>query len=118
MDTERPDATRHVVRLTLTKPTPLARLAYWCADVETPFMEAARPLSWELARLVPYRFRGFHERFARRRHFFWLPCPLCDRSFGGHEPSGSVPDPTRGDHMYLGVCAPCSARRQRDGVST
>lgn len=108
--------TRHVVRLTLKKPTALARFGYRLAGLNAPYMDTARPLSWELARLVPYRFRAFHERFARQRHFFWLPCPLCDRSFGGHELSGLVPDPTRGNPMYLGVCAPCAAVRRRAGL--
>ncbi len=108
--------TRHVVRLTLKKPTTLARFGYWRAGLEAPHAESARPLSWELALLVPYRLRAFHEQYARRHGFFWLPCPLCDRAFGGHELAGSVPDPMHGEHRYLSVCAPCSSARRRAGM--
>lgn len=26
-----------------------------------------------------------HRAFARLGGFFWIPCPLCGREFGGHE---------------------------------
>lgn len=110
--------TRHVVRLTLRKPTVLTRLGYRMAGLREPYMDTARPLSHELARLVPYRFRAFHKRFALRHGFFWLLCPLCDRAFGGHELAGSVPDPMHGENRYFSVCGPCASARQRAGVSS
>jgi hypothetical protein len=29
--------------------------------------------------------RSFHQAYAWLFGYFWLPCPLCDRMFGGHE---------------------------------
>lgn len=51
--------------------------------------------------------------YARFRGFFWLPCPLCERMFGGHEwrdvggrPS-SVPDPAAPGESW-GICPVCT----------
>jgi hypothetical protein len=67
--------------------------------------------------MIPYRFRALHQAYAAARSYFWLPCPLCDRPFGGHEwrhvnglPS-SVPDPTgeqSGYLAYVGICPECT----------
>jgi hypothetical protein len=37
------------------------------------------------AYVVPYRWRWFHHLWANAAGFFWLPCPICKRPFGGHE---------------------------------
>lgn len=29
--------------------------------------------------------RKLHQLYARVFGYFWLPCPLCSRMFGGHE---------------------------------
>jgi hypothetical protein len=48
-------------------------------------------------------------------HYFWLPCPICNQYFGGHEPLGS---------LYLGnnrgrvVCANCAAEAERRSAVT
>ena len=34
---------------------------------------------------VPYRYRWIHCMYAFLWRYFWLPCPLCHRNFGGHE---------------------------------
>ena len=34
---------------------------------------------------IPERFRWVHRWFARRHSFFWVPCVLCGRKWGGHE---------------------------------
>ncbi len=36
------------------------------------------------------RFRRFNRRWAHSRGYFWLPCPVCGRPFGGHEGSGAA----------------------------
>jgi hypothetical protein len=36
--------------------------------------------------------RWFHRWYAGTRGYFWLPCPICGRYFGGHEWGGGDPD--------------------------
>lgn len=31
------------------------------------------------------RARAKEEKFAKENGYFWLPCPVCDKPFGGHE---------------------------------
>lgn len=41
---------------------------------------------------------------------FWLPCPICGKNFGGHEPSGTLM------HSYNhgeGVCSSCDGEAGR-----
>jgi hypothetical protein len=61
--------------------------------------------------LVPYWFRSAHRWYAAAFGYFWLPCPLCHRPFGGHEwrQVGGRPDsiPT-GDGCNTGICPPCT----------
>lgn len=59
--------------------------------------------------LVPYRFRSFHKWYAERNGFFWLPCRVCSRPFGGHEIGCSIPDPERGPGAGVMICPACSA---------
>ena len=30
-------------------------------------------------------FRFYNKIYAKLFHYFWLPCPVCGRFFGGHE---------------------------------
>lgn len=67
---------------------------------------------WWFSRLVPYRLRRVHRAYAETFGFFWLPCPLCGREFGGHEnrPSrrpSSVPDENRSGLMSMLICPQC-----------
>lgn len=71
-----------------------------------------------LARLVPYRWRAFHRWYANLAGFFWLPCPLCQRPFGGHEWAGDVPDPTRAPGGSVGICSPCARSRNQPSEET
>jgi hypothetical protein len=64
--------------------------------------------SADWARLVPYRWRAFHRRYAARHGFFWLPCILCDRPFGGHESGDSIPDPTGPTNGGVAICSQCT----------
>lgn len=61
--------------------------------------------------LIPYRWRGRHRRYAYLHGYFWLPCPLCNRPFGGHEIGDSIPDPTRPPNGGVMICPACTAER-------
>lgn len=40
---------------------------------------------------VDYWLRVYHWLYAHLFGYFWLPCPLCGRTFGGHEaPQGAL----------------------------
>ncbi|WP_433379486.1 hypothetical protein [Streptosporangium sp. CA-115845] len=76
--------------------------AAYAADALTAFLDdyvrnvTARTFQWRprplagggrrhWASWLPYSWRGVHKRVAARLGFFWLPCPVCRQSFGGHE---------------------------------
>ncbi len=63
------------------------------------------------AALWPYEPRGPHEQYARAAGYFWLPCVLCTRPYGGHEIVDSIPDPTGPENMFIGICPACTAER-------
>lgn len=104
--------TRFRARITMKPPTWLDRVWYRRIN-ETPPLQAGGtgPRSANLARLVPYRFRWFHHAYATTHGFFWLPCPLCGREFGGHEWGKSIPNPARGPFSSIGICSQCSQTR-------
>jgi hypothetical protein len=62
------------------------------------------------------RFRTLHRLYAHWAGFFWLPCPLCGRYFGGHEwrtIDGKVASiPTgKGNALWseaTGICPDCT----------
>lgn len=41
--------------------------------------------------------------------YFWLPCPICGREFGGHESDATIPDPSRQPGGGLMICPFCEA---------
>lgn len=46
---------------------------------------------------LPYHPRALNKIWAHIFGYFWLPCPLCGRNFGGHEwrePTPSIPTST------------------------
>ena len=53
--------------------------------------------------------RWFNRLYAFLNNYFWLPCPLCDRYFGGHEWFGE-------NSLWIdyrnakGVCLKCGER--------
>lgn len=106
--------------ITLRPPGWHHRLWYSYLGIPAPAMVSTPgPAGSDWARLVPYDDRAFHEAYARSHGFFWLPCDLCGRPYGGHESAGSVPDPTmpppgpNGPWYYVGICSACT----RDGKS-
>jgi hypothetical protein len=58
-------------------------------------------------------FRRLNKLYANLNGYFWLPCPLCGKEFGGHEwkdynglsSSVSVPDMEYGGK---GICPDCT----------
>ena len=101
------------------------RLPYrlWARRMGQPepiLVGVTRPLAqwcgmW-VALLVPYPWRPVHHAYASWVGFFWKPCPLCGRPFGGHEAGGSVPDPLQAPFGGLGICSACTrARSARQG---
>jgi hypothetical protein len=67
--------------------------------------------SFDPASLWPYEPREPHETYARARGYFWLPCRLCGRSFGGHEITDSVHFPDNAPGISTGICPLCTAVR-------
>ena len=61
--------------------------------------------------LIPLHLRDIHRTFAKTHGYFWLPCPLCQREFGGHEIHADIPDPTKGEGWYIGICPLCTIER-------
>jgi hypothetical protein len=58
--------------------------------------------------------RVLHNWYAFLLGYFWLPCPLCGREFGGHEwkdrdgRSSVIPDPNGGPSTGIAVCPDCT----------
>ena len=72
-------------------------------DMASPYAPAA---SWQ------HEPRWRHRLYALTNGYFWLPCPLCLRAFGGHEVVASIPDPTdEQGRLYISICPSCSAER-------
>ncbi|NKY58299.1 hypothetical protein [Nocardia flavorosea] len=65
---------------------------------------------YDPASLWPYLPRGIHERHAKSHGYFWLPCPLCRRYYGGHEIVDSIPHEDDSSSATT-ICPACSARR-------
>lgn len=107
------------------RPLPLPiRLLRRIRNGAVPRMDGAtsapRAEIW-FALLVPYAWRAVHRWWAQRHRFFWLPCSMCGREYGGHErdylsvlPS-SVPDPIH-PPCWMGICPPCT--RAGKGVAS
>lgn len=63
-----------------------------------------------LGQWIPYRWRWVHHVWANLFGYFWLPCRLCSKPFGGHEwrdrdgLSGSIVT----DDGTFGICPQCT----------
>ena len=45
-------------------------------------------LIWFLVKITNIKkkiFRIYHQLYALFHGYFWLPCPICEENFGGHE---------------------------------
>jgi hypothetical protein len=58
------------------------------------------------------RLRRLHRAYAFINGYFWLPCPLCGRHFGGHEHGGV----TRVGNTLKAICPACKAARDDDSA--
>lgn len=100
------------ISLELTPPGRLERLWYRRLGSEPPGLTASTgPRSEKLARLLPYSWRWWHRRYAAAHGFFWMPCVLCGREFGGHEGGDAVPNPMAEDERGIVVCSACTRVR-------
>ncbi|HUT59316.1 MAG TPA: hypothetical protein VNA25_15815 [Phycisphaerae bacterium] len=68
-------------------------------------MGLKRPRWW-------WRFRWLSWLYAYLFHYFWLPCPICGRQFGGHE---WLPDHALmlSLHKGIAVCPNCGDEAKR-----
>lgn len=64
------------------------------------------PLAQGIGKKLPYHPRFINWVWATWSRFFWLPCPICGKNFGGHEWKESLYNT-----MYSGegVCPKCVA---------
>lgn len=63
------------------------------------------------ARVLPRRPRWLHRSYAFLFRYFWLPCPLCYRNFGGHETGGAL-YPDYGTSGGTSICLDCARARR------
>lgn len=105
------------MRLTMRMrpPSAVQRLWYRRLGMEPPmFQGSTGPWHADYARLVPHQYRRFHQAYATAFGYFWQPCPLCSRPYGGHQIGGSIPDPTNPPHGYITICPDCTRAQVRD----
>ena len=61
------------------------------------------------------KHRLFNKNYANSMGYFWLPCPLCGESFGGHEwkvgDCHSIPIKDK-PNMRKGICPDCGNKRK------
>lgn len=101
--------------LTMRPPTWNERLWYRHLRMRIPLGTCAPRGREYWARLVPYRWRAFHERYATTHGYYWHPCVLCDQPYGGHEAGGSIPDPIQGERFHIMICSRCTRARHARG---
>lgn len=102
----------HAAVLTMKPPRLIERLWYRRLRIRTPQATAStRHCSWEhWVRFLPQRWIRIHQDYAQKHGFYWLPCVLCTRPYGGHQHAGSVPDPEYGpgSGRSVGICPRCT----------
>lgn len=52
-------------------------------------------------------WRWSHRLYAFVCGYWWLPCPLCSRHFGGHEEKGFIP---LGMGSSMSICHACDSK--------
>lgn len=54
----------------------------------------------------PFRHpRAWNQFYANSRGYFWLPCPICGKEFGGHEvDEGTAIVPSGRKRIFIMVC--------------
>ena len=59
---------------------------------------------------LPYKPRWFNAVYAHLFGYFWLPCPICGKKFGGHESSFTL---MQGIGHGVGVCRNCKEEAEK-----
>ncbi|UDL16537.1 hypothetical protein SEA_ZOOMAN_296 [Microbacterium phage Zooman] len=64
--------------------------------------------------------RVAHHLYAKRHGFFWMPCPLCSRFFGGHEwmtsdGYSSIRIEGEPEGQQTGICPTCTRQGRAKG---
>ncbi len=97
----------HTRQVRLGPPSLIQRLWYRALRMPAPAgVEPTRGSDW--ARLVPWQWWRFHRWYATRHGFYWMPCILCRRPYGGHQAGDSVPDPTGPHGAGVVICPSCT----------
>lgn len=95
------------IRLTMKPvPEPFARI-YRARGMTVPAGHSGN----SVGALIPLPLRQVHRVWAEANGYFWLPCPLCRREFGGHEITDYIPDPVGGPGRSIGICPFCTIER-------
>ena len=99
--------TVHVLECGLIETPPEYAEVYRRRGLAVPW----RSSGFDPASLWPYEPREAHERHARANGYYWLPCKLCGRSYGGHEITESVHFPDNAPGISTSICPLCTAER-------
>lgn len=103
---------RFVQKLTM-RPVPAVYAdIYRARGIEVPL--SATPHS--VGALIPLPLRAVHELWAKTHGYYWLPCILCGRMYGGHEITAVTPDPTRGEGGGQTICPFCTIERNSEDL--
>ncbi|MEU5900566.1 MULTISPECIES: hypothetical protein [Streptomyces] len=101
---------RHQITIAMRPPKPIERLWYWSLGIPAPLACGPPKKREAWVRLLPQSWTRIHQRYARANGFYWLPCLLCSRPYGGHQHAGSIPDPEYGpgSGRSIGICPHCT----------
>ncbi|GGV45732.1 hypothetical protein [Streptomyces spectabilis] len=104
---------RHHITIAMRPLRLIERLWYWRLGIPAPLASGPSPAKREAwIRLLPQSWTRIHHRYAERHGYYWLPCILCTRPYGGHQYAGSIPDPVYGpgSGRSVGICPHCTRR--------
>lgn len=71
--------------------------------------------TYEFSKKIPYSPRIMNWIIATWGGLFWLPCPLCQRNFGGHESGGTLYSSAFSGE---GVCRKCADKAREQNIAT
>lgn len=99
--------TEHEITLTLGPVPEVYARIYRARGMNVPTLHSGH----SAGALIPLPLREVHKVWAKANGFFWLPCDLCGREYGGHEIGDTIPDPTRGPGAGMCICPFCTIER-------
>jgi hypothetical protein len=65
-------------------------------------------------RILPRNPRWLNWLYAITHAYYWLPCCICGRKYGGHEPSGTVMHDWNGGQSCCELCAEEADKRNAE----